>query len=962
MNANTIPMEYRPKVRYWLPGAAIDEADLRQEIRAMYDRGIGGLEVVVLQSVPPDVLLSQDGWGTEQWDRVTDILNEETKRLGMSLDLAAGPGWPIASPALKDADAPGVLTELTWGCMELQGREHYEGPLPSRRTVHDEGSPTLLKILAYRQDTSDPVQVNLLGTKVKTAFGERDFRLPLIADSYTDLQGCLWGDTLTWDAPGSREDRWTVFAFWSQPAVQKINGGHTFVVDHLSREGAQAVADYWEPILSSHAFDAMESLFCDSLEYDVATDWTPNLPEEFLRRRGYDLLPYLPFIGMVNTFPAGDVPAFPSSPAKLREQVNADFSEVITQLYCEYHLSGLERMAEKYGKTIRYQVAYNKPFEEERCGLYVGIPENEALGRAQLDGQRLMAAAAHLGRKKRYSFECAAEFGQCYGQGYEDLLWWVKRSQIAGMNAQVLHGASYSGRVEGTNPESTLARNVQWPRYEGFGKFVSNNWNRTPDASHARGCMDAIARMNHVFRNQAKIDIAIFRQAYENNGNGPDFYLYPDDGELLNRGYSYEYLSDFLLRHPHAKVTERELDREGAGYRALIVPPQERMSRSAMKRIIELAENGLPVVLIGEAPQTALYYSEVRSAEDLSAWTKARDRLFCHPGIFRVQSFPQVPDALTRLGIRPRISLMSGGDVMTAFRREDAAHCIWFALYGYNRIHTGAGFVGPGDARPEDVKPVWQRPGTSSRRQVSLSLEGSGTLFRFDPWTGRYDPCSGFSEKEGNLQGTLEMEEDEMILLCLDENAAACAKKPQQSGEVHGSLALKHFAFYDFAPDTPEEISFLRSHFASVPCFSKELSGPGDLIPWAEMDEGLACRAGAGVYTGELRIDSLPPEGTRVTLSLGDVYDTFTVRINGKDAPFPDQVMKQADLTGLVHTDINEIEIRVVSELHNLLMGPYLHSLASDRTGFLSAAAASYVPRKYGLLAAEGKPIGISGK
>lgn len=227
-----------------------------------------------------------------------------------------------------------------------------------------------------------------------------------------------------------------------------------------------------------------------------------------------------------------------------------------------------------------------------------------------------MAAAAHFGRKERYSFECAAEFGQCYGQGYEDLLWWVKRSLMAGMNAQVLHGASYSGDCAGSNPQSSLMK-AAWPGYEGFGKFVSNNWNRTPDVNHARGCMDAIARLNGVFRTQARVDVCVFRQAYENHGNGPDFYLYGDDGALMNAGYSYEYVSDFLLHLPQAVVQEKELDREGAGYHALIVPPQTRMSKSAMEKILSLAKEGFPVVLVGEAPQEALYYSECRTKEAL---------------------------------------------------------------------------------------------------------------------------------------------------------------------------------------------------------------------------------------------------------------------------------------------------------------------------------------------------------
>ena len=54
------------------------------------------------------------------------------------------------------------------------------------------------------------------------------------------------------------------------------------------------------------------------------------------------------------------------------------------------------------------------------------------------------------------------------------------------MNAQVLHGASYSGRCTGADPDNVLAKSALWPGYAGFGKYVSNNWNRTPDENHAK--------------------------------------------------------------------------------------------------------------------------------------------------------------------------------------------------------------------------------------------------------------------------------------------------------------------------------------------------------------------------------------------------------------------------------------------------------------------------------------------
>lgn len=177
----------------------------------------------------------------------------------------------------------------------------------------------------------------------------------------------------------------------------------------------EACEKYWEQIWKENPYPSQESIFCDSLEYQTTFDWSHGFAEEFEKRRGYSILPYLPVVGLSNLFPTEDIPGYRFTDRMLSDQINQDYLEVQTQLYCENHLDELEKMAERHGKTVRYQVAYNKPLEVERSALHVAIPENEALGRPALDGLKTMAAAAHLGRKERYSFECAAEFGNAYG-------------------------------------------------------------------------------------------------------------------------------------------------------------------------------------------------------------------------------------------------------------------------------------------------------------------------------------------------------------------------------------------------------------------------------------------------------------------------------------------------------------------------------------------------------------------
>ncbi len=76
--------------------------------------------------------------------------------------------------------------------------------------------------------------------------------------------------------------------------------------------------------------------------------------------------------------------------------------------------------------------------------------------------------------------------------------------------------------------------------------------------------------------------------------------------------------------------------------------------------------------------------------------------------------------------------------------------------------------------------------------------------------------------------------------------------------------------------------------------------------------------------------------------------DTFTVKVNGKKAPFPDQVMKRLELTGLLRAGRNELEIQVVSNLYNKVFP------GNKKEQRLPSV---YLPRNYGIWETEYKKV-----
>lgn len=434
------------------------------------------------------------------------------------------------------------------------------------------------------------------------------------------------------------------------------------------------------------------------------------------------------------------------------------------------------------------------------------------------------------------------------------MLWWVKRSLMAGMNAQVLHGASYSGAYHGKLAVEGNVPGTKWPGFEAFRKAVSNYWNRTPSVVDARGCLDAIARMNVLFGKTAKVDCAIYRAQYQDTGEGDDDFRYPDGGLLSSLGYSYEFVSPELLELDVCRVEDGLLDKAGVGYRCLIIPEQTVVSGKFLRRIKTFLNDGLPVIWIGKRPVNAMFYAEWSSEEKRGEWERLRNEVWEAEGLFHLGELSQVPALLKDLGIRPRIETRMEteeiADIITATRQDDGEHVTYYMIYRYNRVRYTPDEPNPdsfgcsGVYHKGTAKPSYVRPGAVSRKTLSVSLLGEGAVYACNPWSGKLEKLP-FEVREGRMEGTLCMEEDELVMLAVFEQERDFARAVRHSereaeisardgesfgrgvNDVQGAAECGSFTGYEwldvtfselklqeFVPDRPEETSFLRSHFS----------------------------------------------------------------------------------------------------------------------------------------------------
>ena len=124
--------EYRPHVRMWIPVAANDEGDLRDQIKDLAKAGFGDVEIVAFDADrsggrgpqaaqhPPRIPVDKYGWGTAAWTNTMKTVLDECGKNGMKATFTLGPAWPVASPLLEK-DSPGVEIQLACTRYDLEG-------------------------------------------------------------------------------------------------------------------------------------------------------------------------------------------------------------------------------------------------------------------------------------------------------------------------------------------------------------------------------------------------------------------------------------------------------------------------------------------------------------------------------------------------------------------------------------------------------------------------------------------------------------------------------------------------------------------------------------------------------------------------------------------------------------------------------------------------------------------------
>jgi len=548
-NFQNPPADAKPMMRWWWFGTAVEKPEILRELKQMQADGIGGVELAFVypQVVddPSKGLINHPFLSPEMLDNVR-YAQSEARKLGLRVDVTLGSGWPYGGPATTLEEAATRLRTA-------------EVAIPSNATS--------ISLPKFAQGES------LISASVVP--GEPTH---WIASSTEPLPLQIPSDTRVLIVAPSTTPRTALFFIAShtrQQVKRAAVGAEGYVLDPFSH---QAVATHLkavgDPLVSAFGSTPPYAVFSDSLEA-YGADWTPALPAEFQKRRGYDLLPHLPELV------AGSTPA--------AEKIRHDWGQTLTELVDENYLTQINNWAIAHHTKFRSQT-YGEPAVSLSSQRLVALPEGEGPRWREFSTLRWASSANHLFGNKITSAET---FTWLHSPVFRatplDMKAEADLHFLIGVNQIIGHGWPYSPPQAGEPGWSLYAAAV----------FNDNNpWHPVmPDVTRY------IQRISYLLRQgEPANQVAILLPTDDAWANfspgkvtvtGEMTHLITPAlmSAILSAGYNVDF------------IDAETINRQGIHYPILVIPPTDRIPAETLQRILRYSSiDGGKVLCLGHAP------------------------------------------------------------------------------------------------------------------------------------------------------------------------------------------------------------------------------------------------------------------------------------------------------------------------------------------------------------------------
>ncbi len=861
-NFNQPPDEARIMMRWWWFGPAVTKPQLEREMKLMKEGGIGGFEVqptypLALDGEVPG-LVNLKHMSPEFLDCLT-FTAQKAKELGLRMDLTLGSGWPYGGPQFPRSEAAGKLI--------MRNAEVAEGqksvPLPQLQ----EGE----KVFAA-----------FVGPLPNVPAGENPYKEVPISDGAAQIPES-YGPVST--ASGKMYFSFYIAGQTRMQVKRPSYGAEGFVIDHYN----PAVIDKFikemaEPALKACGPNPPYAVFCDSLEVG-GEDWTYNYLDEFKRRRGYDLRPWLP--------------ALYTDVGPKTMDIRYDWGRTLTELFNDYFNIAFQKWAKQHKTRFRIQ-GYGTPPAALYSYAYADLCEAEGFQWKNFEESRWAASASHLLGRPVTSSETWTWLHQAvYLATPLDMKAEADIHFLQGINQLIGHGWPYT------------AEGIEYPgwRFYAAGVFNEKNpwWIAMPDVAKY------LQRVSFMLRQGAPAnDVLLYLPecdawasftpgSVSMNGTITRMLGRNTVSQILDAGYNLDFVDDGLLAMKGA-VKGNTLAFGGVKYHAIILPAVERIPVQTMQMLENFVKTGGIVIAVQKAPSRVPGF--LASEKDQKTVRDIAARLFEGPnakGIL-VASAEELGQAITKR-LQPDVQFGPAEPQIGFVHRTLGNGDIYFVA---NTANT-----------PKSVKATFRIAGMTPQL--------------WDPMTGQVRAAQVVDSTKKDVTVALNLAPYESTLLVFSKRSQATRPAASQVASVPAPVDLSQGWTVAFGKDM-WKFEALRSwtddpntrYYSGAATYRKTVNVPAEMLK-----EGLRVQLSLGegkASAGEGETGRGSGNGYRAAFD-APVREAAVVYVNDKRAGSAWCPPYVVEVTGLLKSGDNEIRIEAANLAVNYMSDFEKHPL-----------------------------------
>jgi hypothetical protein len=600
----------------------------------------------------------------------------------------------------------------------------------------------------------------------------------------------------------------------------------------------------------------LQYMVLDSYEAGHMT-WTKNMPDEFKRRRGYDLTLWLPVL-------TGRV----IWSAEASEKFLWDFRKTIGELIVESHYEAIGDALHKRGMK-RYTESHENGRIYLADGMDVKRKADIPMGAMWTPGS--LAGGANEENRSKADIREAASVAHIYGQNLV-----AAESMTSVMNAFSWHPEKLK-RTADMELASGLNRfvihtSVHQPltdKKPGFslGPFGQYFTRQETWAEPAKAWVDYLARSSYLLQ-QGKPVVDILYYYGENNNITQ---LCAQKLPTLPTGYEFDFANSTVIREAIKAENGRLVALSGMTYRLLALDSSARyMTLPVLKKIGELASAGIHVV--GAKPERSSSLSD-----DPEAFSTLANQIWSQPTVLT----KSVADVLKEMDIAEDVI------VKNAKAERGPAELLY--------VHRQT---------DPNVDIYWLNSRSENTNSAEISFRVVGRVpERWNPQTGKTEKVS-YRIENGRTIIPLEFASWDAYFIVFRDKAAGTAFTVPKS--VEKAVATV---------SGPWKVSFQEGRGAPAMATFNQLDS------WtANPDKGIMYFSGTATYTKMVDVPSVK-KGTTYLLDLGDVKNIAEVSVNGKNVGIVWKKPFRIDISDALKTGSNTLEVKVTNVWVNRLIG-----------------------------------------